>query len=327
MARSRFHRSLGYRAEQTGLLARDGKRAADVPADAHAAHDDRSGVDHRACRSRPITRWRASCRSRSSRSRSCSPAMPAAARLDERRWSRATLAVDAAAIAAGLGVQRALSPRANERLPRAGARTGGFLLAITGVGGMRHRRPAGGARSSERVAVGSSQFVVVPAAAGLAIGGEVFRRRRARAGRQHTGRRRRELSVAKSLAMSLAVVGVTTAISAGERKLADAIARAASRVLPGQRSAVASARPRRVARRDRPPARASRCERGFGMIETREESVEPSFDLPPPNSGLSGSLDSEVPFETLSKQGRRFVWNAQARRNDHARSWARTRST
>ena len=47
------------------------------------------------------------------------------------------------------------------------------------------------------------------------------------------------------------------------------------------------------------------------MIEDREESVEPSFDVPPPSSTLSGSIDSEVPYDTLSKQGRRFVWNAQ----------------
>src|SRR4029453_18978845 len=36
------------------------------------------------------------------------------------------------------------------------------------------------------------------------------------------------------------------------------------------------------------------------------------FDLPPLNANLSGSLDSEVEFASLSKQGRRFVWNAQA---------------
>ena len=52
-------------------------------------------------------------------------------------------------------------------------------------------------------------------------------------------------------------------------------------------------------------------QRGFGMIEDREESVEPSFDVPPPSSTLSGSIDSEVPYDTMAKQGRRFVWNAQ----------------
>ena len=105
-------------------------------------------------------------------------------------------------------------------------------------------------------------------------------------------------------------MGVTAAISAGERKLADRIARAASRVLPGNESLwrplghvvslAAIAAGTRYA-----------MQRGFGMIENREESVEPSFDLPPPSSTLSGSLDSEVPYDTLSKQGRRFVWNAQ----------------
>jgi uncharacterized membrane protein len=229
--------------------------------------------------------------------------------LNERRWSRATLAVDAAAIAAGLGVQRAFSRRPNEQLPRAGMRTGGFWIAMTGVGGAvigglqeALDRPSGGRRTS--------RFVVVPAAAGLAIGGEVLRRRRARLDDEHTGTDTTELSVAKSLGMGVGIAALTTAMSAGEHKLADAVARAASRVLPGNEalwrplghvvSVAALTAGTRVV-----------IERGFGMIETREESVEPSFDLPPPNSGLSGSLDSDVPFETLSKQGRRFVWNAQ----------------
>ena len=84
--------------------------------------------------------------------------------VDERRWSRAALAVDAAAIAAGLGVQRALARADNERLPRAGARSGGFLLAATGVGGLL----IGGLQEVlDRRSTGrrASQFVVVPAAA------------------------------------------------------------------------------------------------------------------------------------------------------------------
>ena len=227
--------------------------------------------------------------------------------VDERRWSRATLAVDAAAIAAGLGVQRALERHGNERLPRAGARAGGFVVAATGVGGML----IGGLqelldhRSRERRA---SPFVVVPAAAGLAVGGELFRRWRARADEPTSAEG--EVSVGKALAMSLAVIGATSAMSAGERRLADRIARAASRVLPGNESlwrplghVVSLAAIAGVTR--------YAMQRGFGMIEDREESVEPSFDLPPPSSTLSGSIDSEVPYDTMAKQGRRFVWNAQ----------------
>ena len=105
-------------------------------------------------------------------------------------------------------------------------------------------------------------------------------------------------------------MGATSAMSAGERKLADRIARAASRVLPGNESlwrplghVVSLAAIAGVTR--------YAMQRGFGMIEDREESVEPSFDVPPPSSTLSGSIDSEVPYDTMSKQGRRFVWNAQ----------------
>jgi uncharacterized membrane protein len=53
-------------------------------------------------------------------------------------------------------------------------------------------------------------------------------------------------------------------------------------------------------------------EKGFGLIETKEEAVEPSFDLPPLLPELSGSLESVVDYDSMSKQGRRYVWNAQA---------------
>ena len=75
-----------------------------------------------------------------------------------------------------------------------------------------------------------------------------------------------EISIAKALAMSLAVAGVTTAFSAGERKLADRIAWAASRVLPGNESLwrplghVASLAALTAGTR-------FAMERGFGMIE------------------------------------------------------------
>src|SRR5690349_8194918 len=56
-------------------------------------------------------------------------------RIDDRRWSRATIATDAAAIVAGVGVQRALRQRSREPLTRAGARTGGFWLSVAGTAG------------------------------------------------------------------------------------------------------------------------------------------------------------------------------------------------
>ena len=306
MARSRTQHSLGSRAEQTGLLLATGAG----PLTFQRTLMPRSTSDQALITglSFAANHTLASLLQESLQSAALL-LLGAAGRdaVDERRWSRATLAVDAAAIAGGLGVQRALERHGNERLPRAGARAGGFMVAATGVGGML----IGGLqelldhRSRERRA---SPFVVVPAAAGLAVGGELFRRWRARADEPTSAEG--ELSVGKALAMSLAVIGATSAMSAGERRLADRIARAASRVLPGNESlwrplghVVSLAAIAGVTR--------YAMQRGFGMIEDREESVEPSFDLPPPSSTLSGSIDSEVPYDTMAKQGRRFVWNAQ----------------
>jgi hypothetical protein len=149
---------------------------------------------------------------------------------------------------------------------------------------------------------------VLPAAAGVSFASEVWRRRR---GRLDTGfEDSSEISVGKALGMSFAVAALTTALSSGERRLADRIARAASTVLPGNE---ALWRPlgHVVSLAAITYGTKAVVQKGFGTIENREESVEPSFDIPPLNSGLSGSIDSEVPFNTLSKQGRRFVWNAQ----------------
>ena len=306
MARSRTQHSLGSRAEQTGLLLATGAG----PLTFQRTLMPRSTSDQALITGLSFAANHALASLLQESLQSAALLLLGAAgrdAVDERRWSRATLAVDAAAIAGGLGVQRALERHGNERLPRAGARAGGFVVAATGVGGML----IGGLqelldhRSSGRRA---SPFVVVPAAAGLAVGGELFRRWRARADEPTSAEG--ELSVGKALAMSLAVIGATSAMSAGERRLADRIARAASRVLPGNESlwrplghVVSLAAIAGVTR--------YAMQRGFGMIEDREESVEPSFDLPPPSSTLSGSIDSEVPYDTMAKQGRRFVWNAQ----------------
>ena len=140
----------------------------------------------------------------------------------------------------------------------------------------------------------ASRFVVIPAAAGLAVVGEVLRRRRARADEPRPPPRARSRS-GKALGMSVAVTGLTAMISSGERKLADRVARVASTVLPGNESLWRPAGPRRVARRDR-RGHPLRDAPGFGMIENREESVEPSFDLPPlsPTSAAASRAKSRT---------------------------------
>ncbi len=305
MPRSRRHPSLDYRAEQTGLLV----AAVNAPLTFQRTLMPRTTSDQALVTglSFAANHALASLIQESLQSVALLLAGDAGSSpFHERRWSRSALAVDGVAIAAGLGIQRAFAPHAGEQLPRAGARAGGFALAVTGLGGLviGGLQDALDRRDRKRL----SQFVVVPAAAGFAVGGELFRRRRSRL--DDPPAEEAEISVGKSLAMSIAVAGLTGAISAGERKLADRIARAAARVLPGNEALwrplghVASLAALGAGTR-------FAMQHGFGMIESREEAVEPSFDLPPLHPYLSGSLDSEVPYATLSKQGRRYVWNAQ----------------
>ena len=149
----------------------------------------------------------------------------------------------------------------------------------------------------------------MPAGAALAVGGELWRRRRAKLDAGLAPDDSQE-SVAKSLALGVAVALGATALSGVERKIADRIARVAGTFLPGPEelwrplSHAASLALLGIGTR-------KLMGRGFGLIENREESVEPSFNLPPLDPNLSGSLESLVPFDTLSKQGRRLVWNAQ----------------
>ena len=122
MARARSNRSLGYRAEQTGLLL----AAGNGPLTFQRTLMPRSTTDQALITGlsfatnhavgEPVTGVAPVGRTLARR------VAPAAPRLDERRWSRASLAVDAAAVAAGIGVQtRILVAAPDERLPRAGA--------------------------------------------------------------------------------------------------------------------------------------------------------------------------------------------------------------
>ena len=306
MARSRSRSSLGHRAEQTGLLL----ATANGPMTFQRTLMPRTTTDQALITGLSFASNHALASLVQESLQSVALVLAGGARpgaIDERRWGRAALAIDAGAILAGLGVQRVAAQRPNERLTRAGTRAGGFFAATTGVGGL----VIGGLQEvlDRRGRGRASRFVVIPAAAGLAVAGEVLRRQRARA--DDAPAAASEISLGKALGMSVAVTGLTAMISAGERRLADRVARVASAVLPGNESlwrpmghvvslAAISAGTRYA------------MHRGFGMIENREESVEPSFDIPPLSARLSGSIDSEVPYATLSKQGRRFVWNAQA---------------
>ncbi len=224
---------------------------------------------------------------------------------DDRAWSRASLAADAVALAAGLAIQKAFPARVREPLPRAAARTNGYWLARAAAAGLI----IGGLQEAlGRVGEGRARIAVPAIVPALAVMGGLGEWRR----------RRDELLDAdldpveradrlKSTGLGLAVMAGTSGVGLVERRMAELVGDLCARFLPGNRELW---RPvgHVAALAALGGATDFLVHQVFARIERTEESVEPALDIPPPTRELSGSLESAVPFRTLSRAGRRFVW-------------------
>jgi len=221
-------------------------------------------------------------------------------------WSRLTIGLDVAAIGAGIAAQRAFARRPREPLARAGVRTAGYWLTLTGATGTI----IGALQEAQVRRRGAGRWtgvgVVVPAASALAALGEYRRRRAARLDRELPPDDS-EVATPKAIALGVGVAAAMSTLGLVERGLADATARAVARVLPG-REEVWRPLGHAVALAGLGGAARLVAQRALSGIEHKEEAVEAAFDIPPPNPLVSGSFESRVPFDTTSKQGRRFAW-------------------
>jgi uncharacterized membrane protein len=228
------------------------------------------------------------------------------AALDDRRWSRATIVTDAAAIGVGIAVQRASSQQHREPLTRAGARTGGFWLSVAGTAGglvgLLHEAIDTEGRRGRSFAVNAA------AAAALAGANVELVRRRSRLDADLPPEETKA-SLSKSIGIGVGVVVGMSAFGAGERTLADAVSHALARVLPGD---AAIWRPVGHAAALAGFGAAARyiAVTGLHKIENVQESVQAAFDISPPNPFVSGSYESLIPFDTLSRAGARYVWTS-----------------
>ncbi len=226
--------------------------------------------------------------------------------VDTRTLSRAAIALDAGALGAGLVAQRAFAQRDRESLSRAALRTTGFWTAVGGTAGLIVSGLDEGFQLTARGRRGRSAAVMLAATSALASVGEWQRRRREHLDVSLASQEGR-VETARALAFGIGMSAGTVAMSNLERRAADGIAHALSRVLPGDEalyrpvghvlSLGASAAVTRYA-----------MQKAFAQIESKQGAVETAFDIPPPSPMLSGSYESHVPFPTLGLQGRRFVW-------------------
>ncbi|HEY1332035.1 MAG TPA: alpha/beta-hydrolase family protein [Actinomycetota bacterium] len=227
---------------------------------------------------------------------------------DRHTWRRASIALDLAAIAAGIAGQRALEQRPGERLPRGVARTAAWWLTATGVAGtvvgvMQEVIT----RRSDRA--DASFPVSLFAGPALAAVNEYRRRRWEAADSGEYASEDSKAAAAKSFGMGVGVAVGLNLAATGERWFATGVGRVLSKALAGPE------------RQYRPVGHAVALTAiGAGLyelirrfdrkIEHAAETIEEAFAAVPTSSLVSGGPGSLVAWDSLSRQGRRNVSTA-----------------
>jgi uncharacterized membrane protein len=222
-----------------------------------------------------------------------------------RAFTPAAIVADMAAAAAGLAVQRGFAQRADEPLLRAALRSTGYWATVTGVAGMIVNAVEERAGGEDRAA-GRALAAAAVATGALASVGE-WRRRRAAALDSGLPEEARNAATVRALAFGATFSVGASALTATEARVAERVAAILARASRTDEvfwrpvgHVVALGAAFSVAR--------LASQRALARIESGQGAVETAFDVRPPSPMVSGSRESEVPFETLSVQGRRFVW-------------------
>jgi len=220
---------------------------------------------------------------------------------DEREWRRIAVLLDLAVIGGGIALQRMFREHQKEKLEHAAVRTTGFWMTKAGLAGLSVG-VLQGLLSGKDDGARHSWKVVAPAALGFAALGEINMRRRRAADDHET----EEWDVSGLKAGGIgAVAGLgVLGLSLAEHKVASGTAVGVSKVLPGSSRAWkplghlvalgAMAYGVKVA-----------LTKIYRKIESLAETIEPAYEEKPEVGLVSGSDESLIAWETLSRAGRR----------------------
>lgn len=223
------------------------------------------------------------------------------------RWSRTAIGFDVASVVGGIAVQRVLDQRPGEDLARATGRTIGQVVSITGAVGA----VIGGVQEAMGFSRGRKASATLAAVTGAIAAQREWDRRRAESVLDDQAIEASQISGVTSLAMGGGVAVAASLISALENGIANGVTRNVTRILPGSEAwwrplgHVASLALLAAAGR-------AATHRVFHLIEGKQFAVEPAIDVPPLQAEVSGGPTSLVPFPSLSKMGRRFVWTVRS---------------
>jgi uncharacterized membrane protein len=234
---------------------------------------------------------------------------------DDTPQRRITLAANASAIGLGLLLQSAFKQEPNEALPRAAARTSGYLVTEGAVAGLGVGVIQEWLASIDRRSKKDRKLRALPAAliggGAVAVVSEFARRSRERRSfgdSEETGLASIDWNLAPARA-ALIGGGVTAAmlgLAIGEKVLAAGVSGALSFGLPGGQ------------RLYRPVghlatmgalagAVAFAMTKAYHKVEAGTGKIEGAFDNPPESEYVSGGPGSCVPYETMGREGRRHV--------------------
>ncbi|MGV1036906.1 MAG: alpha/beta-hydrolase family protein [Candidatus Nanopelagicales bacterium] len=203
------------------------------------------------------------------------------------------------AVGVGLGLQRAFPARRGEPVKRAAARTLGWQVTASGVVGVGITASVGLAEEYGRRG-GRLHLAVVPfgfALGSLVSAAEIVWNRRGESGQQ---------AVAQSLPQGLLVMGSLSALGYAETRFARLIAEGVRRTVPGL-ALLAEPIGHAVGLGALAGAVGLGMDYAYRQAEQGGAAIEEAYDKPPIATGVSGGPGSQVKWESLSREGRRFV--------------------
>ena len=237
-----------------------------------------------------------------------------AARPGQRPSDRATLIAAAAGITGGLTASALAGPEAERSLPAAVVATAGRITAFAALAGgasvawnaVLHRRLG--------LRPGLDTTLLPSVATGAAVVGVSLYNRNRRAARygmvapeRHAVDGRGTRAAARAAAVGLASGIGFAAATTGEQLLAHALERGLARATRRDAGALGTLVAHGVILTSLTGAGLVAFNEVTRRVQRRDDIVEPAYPHPPTSPHVSSGPASSMPFDTLGKEGRRFV--------------------
>ena len=228
--------------------------------------------------------------------------------------TRANLVIASVGIVGGLGISAATSRYAKDSMPAAVAATGGRITAFAALAGgsstawdaLLHRR------LGLRPGLDTTLIPAVATGAAVVAVSILNRSRRAAKFGIVAPERRAVGHVGLQAALKAGGVGVASglglaAATAGEQVLARAFEKGMTRALGHDPGALGSLLAHGLILGSMATGGVIALNQVTSGVQRRDDIVEPAYPVPPVSKHVSAGPASSMPFDTLGKEGRRFV--------------------